>query len=306
MTDAGGSGPGSDGAPGGSHGAPQYGPEWSASLRKGSDSELRGWVDAALGWCDAADELALRYFRQSPVTSRKPDRTFVTEADTAVERLLRERITDAFPDHGIVGEEFGTDAAGASVKWIVDPIDGTHNYMRGVPVFATLLGVERDGELQAGIVSAPALGGRWFAWRGGGAWGAGPLAGERPGGGPRRLRVTAIADLADAQVLYGGTQDLMETGDAPGFSKLLQASWRERGFGDFWGYSLLAEGAAEVMVEVGLKIWDAAAPVVLVEEAGGRVTDFQGRRIFDGGTTLATNGVLHETVRAKLGADERG
>ena len=286
--------------------AGEYGPEWSASLRKGSDSELRGWVDAALGWCDAADELALRYFRQSPVTSRKPDRTFVTEADTAVERLLRERITDAFPDHGIVGEEFGTDAAGASVKWIVDPIDGTHNYMRGVPVFATLLGVERDGELQAGIVSAPALGGRWFAWRGGGAWGAGPLAGERPGGGPRRLRVTAIADLADAQVLYGGTQDLMETGDAPGFSKLLQASWRERGFGDFWGYSLLAEGAAEVMVEVGLKIWDAAAPVVLVEEAGGRVTDFQGRRIFDGGTTLATNGVLHETVRAKLGADERG
>lgn len=300
MTGAGGSGPGSDGAPGGSRSAPQYGPEWSALLRKGSDSELRGWVDAALGWCDAADELALHYFRQSPVTSRKPDRTFVTEADTAVERLLRERITDAFPDHGIVGEEFGTDAGSASVKWIVDPIDGTHNYMRGVPVFATLLGVERDGELQAGIVSAPALGGRWFAWRGGGAWGAGPLAGDRPGGGPRRLRVTAIADLADAQVLYGGTQDLMETGDAPGFSKLLQSSWRERGFGDFWGYSLLAEGAAEVMVEVGLKIWDAAAPVVLVEEAGGRVTDFQGRRIFDGGTTLATNGVLHETVMAKL------
>lgn len=300
VTDASGPGAGSGSEPGGSRGAPQFGSAWSASLRKGSDAELRGWVDAALSWCDAADELALRYFRQSPVTSRKPDRTFVTEADTAVERLLRERITDAFPDHGVLGEEFGTDAGGASVRWIVDPIDGTHNYMRGVPIFATLLGVERDGELQAGIVSAPALGGRWFAWRGGGAWGAGPLAGERPGGGPRRLRVTEIADLADAQVLYGGTQDLMATGDAPGFTKLLQGSWRERGFGDFWGYSLLAEGAAEVMVEVGLKIWDAAAPVVLVEEAGGQVTDFQGRRIFDGGTTLATNGVLHETVRARL------
>ena len=278
----------------------KFGADWSASLRNGSDAELRGWVDAALGWCDAADEIALRHFRQAPVTTRKPDRSFVTEADTAVERLLRERIADRFPDHGIVGEEFGTDAGGAAVRWFVDPIDGTHNYMRGVPVFATLLGVERNGELQAGIISAPALGGRWFAWRGGGAWGAGPLAGVGRNGGPRRLQVTSIADLGDAQVLYAGTQDLIATGDAPGFTRLLQSSWRERGFGDFWGYSLVAEGAAEVMVEVGLSIWDAAAPVVLVEEAGGRVTDFAGRRIFDGGTILATNGALHEKVRAAL------
>lgn len=304
VTGAGGSaqpgGSAEPGASGGSVGGPHHGPEWSASLRKGSDAELRGWVDAALGWCDAADAVALRYFRQSPVTTRKPDRTFVTEADTAVERLLRERITDAFPDHGIVGEEFGDDAAGASVRWFVDPIDGTHNYMRGVPIFATLLGVERDGELQAGIMSAPAMGGRWFAWRGGGAWGAGPMAGADRAGGPRRLRVTSIADIADAQVLYAGTQDMLAPGEAPGFTRLLQATWRERGFGDFWGYALLAEGAAEVMVEVGLNIWDVAAPVVLVEEAGGRVTDFQGRRIFDAGTTLATNGVLHEAVRSML------
>ena len=291
---------GSAGGGPGSGGGPEYGPEWSASLRRGSDAELRGWVESALGWCDAADEIVLRHFRQDPVTTRKPDRSFVTEADTAVERLLRERIADAFPDHGVVGEEYGADAGGASVRWFVDPIDGTHNFMRGVPVFATLLGVERDGELQAGIVSAPAMGGRWFAWRGGGAWGAGSLAGMDRGGAPRRLRVTAISDLPDAQILYAGTQDLIATGDAPGFTRLLQASWRERGFGDFWGYSLLAEGAAEVMVEVGLAIWDAAAPVVLVEEAGGRVTDFQGRRIFDGGTTLATNGVLHETARTIL------
>ena len=114
--------------------------------------------------------------------------------------------------------------------------------------------------------------------------------------------MTSIAELGDAQVLYAGTQDLIATGDAPGFTRLLQSSWRERGFGDFWGYSLVAEGAAEVMVEVGLSIWDAAAPVVLVEEAGGRVTDFAGRRIFDGGTILATNGALHETVRSVLTA----
>ena len=280
--------------------APEYGPDWSASLRNGTDAELRAWVETALGWCDAADELALRYFRQAPVTTRKPDRSFVTEADTAVERLLRGRITDAFPDHGVVGEEFGTEAGGASVRWFVDPIDGTHNYVRGVPIFATLLGVERDGEFQAGVISAPAMSGRWFAWRGGGAWGAGPLAGADRAGAPRRLQVTAISDLSDAQILYAGTQDLIATGQAPGFPRLLQESWRERGFGDFWGYALLAEGAAEVMVEVGLSIWDIAAPLILVEEAGGRVTDFQGRRIFDGGTTLATNGVLHDEVRRTL------
>ena len=257
-------------------------------------------MDAALGWCDAADEIALRHFRANPVTSRKPDRSFVTEADTAIERLIRARIADAFPDHGVVGEELGADGGGASVRWFVDPIDGTHNFLRGVPIFATLIGVERDGELQAGIVSAPALGGRWFAWRGGGAWSAGRLAGAGREGAARRLNVTAIADLAEAQVVYAGTRDVITSGEAPGFEALLDVAWRERGFGDFWGYSLVAEGAAEVMVEIGLSIWDVAAPVVLVEEAGGRITDFAGHRIFDGGTTLATNGVIHEVVRSKL------
>jgi len=277
-----------------------FGPEWSASLRRGTDAELRAWVEAALGWCDEADALAMRHFRANPITTQKPDRTFVTEADTAVERLIRGRIADTFPDHGVVGEEYGEDGGAASVRWFVDPIDGTHNFLRGVPIFATLLGVERDGELQAGIVSAPALGGRWYAWRGGGTWGSGRLAGALADGAPRRLHVTAIADMAEAQVVYAGTQDVIESGEAPGFEALLAAAWRERGFGDFWGYSLVAEGAAEVMVEVGLSIWDAAAPVVLVEEAGGRVTDFAGRRIFDGGTTLATNGVIHEAVRSML------
>lgn len=283
-----------------------FGPAWSASLRRGTGRELRSWVDAALTWCDAADEIALRHFRQDPIASRKPDRTFVTEADTAVERLIRERIADAFPDHGVVGEEFGSDAGGAAVRWFVDPIDGTHNYLRGVPIFATLLGVERDGELQAGIVSAPALGGRWFAWRGGGAWAAGRLGGSDPDGIARRLRVTSITELAEAQVLHAGTQDVVASAEAPGFMQLLGTAWRERGIGDFWGYALLAEGAAEVMVEVGLSIWDIAGPAVLVEEAGGRVTDFAGRRVFDGGTTLATNGLVHEKVRAMLRTGEEG
>lgn len=280
--------------------APAYGPRWSASLRRGTNAELRRWVDAALAWCDEADVIALHHFRQAPVTTRKPDRTFVTEADTAVERLIRDRIATTFPDHGVVGEEYGEDRAGSSVRWFVDPIDGTHNYLRGIPIFATLLGVERDGELQAGIVSAPALGGRWFAWRGGGAWGAGPLAGVDRGGSPRRLHVSAIDDLADAQLVYASPGDLAGSELAPGFGALVAETWRERGFGEFWGYALVAEGAAEIMVEMGLKIWDVAGPAVIVEEAGGRITDFEGRRVFGRGTTLATNGILHERVRARL------
>ncbi|HEX5589673.1 MAG TPA: inositol monophosphatase family protein [Candidatus Limnocylindrales bacterium] len=271
-----------------------FGPEWSASLRRGADAELRGWVDAALGWCDAADALALGHFRADPVTTRKPDRSFVTEADTAVERLLRERIADAFPGHGVVGEEYGDDGGGAPVRWFIDPIDGTHNYLRGVPIWATLLGVERDGELQAGIMSAPALGGRWFAWRGGGAWAV------EPGAPLRRLQVSAIDDLGEASISTASIAELESSGLAPGSRRLLEAVWRDRGYGDFWAYALVAGGALDAMFEIGLSIWDAAAPVVLIEEAGGRVTDFEGRRIFDSGTTLATNGVLHDRVRRLL------
>ncbi|MBI3746152.1 MAG: histidinol phosphatase [Chloroflexi bacterium] len=286
--------------------AAAWGPSWSALLRRGSDAELRGWVEAALAWCDEADEIALRHFRQAPVTTRKPDRTFVTEADTAVERLVRDRVAAAFPAHGVVGEEYGEDRPGAPVRWFVDPIDGTHNYLRGIPIFATLLGVERDGELQAGIISAPALGGRWFAWRGGGAWAAGPFAGADRGGTRRRVAVSGIGELGDAQLVYASPGDLVASGHAPGFAGLTREAWRERGFGEFWGYALVAEGAAEVMIEAGLKIWDIAGPAVIVEEAGGRVTDFEGRRAFDTGTTLATNGILHEQVLARLSRTEEG
>ncbi|MCI0583292.1 MAG: histidinol phosphatase [Chloroflexi bacterium] len=271
-----------------------FGPDWSASLRRGTDAELRGWVEAALGWCDVADGVSLGHFRRNPEMRQKADRSWVTEADTAVERLVRERIADAFPDHGVVGEELGDDGGGASVRWFVDPIDGTHNYLRGVPIWGTLLGIERDGELQAGVISAPAMGGRWWAWRGGGAWG------RELDAPARRLRVSTIAELAEASVSGASAAELEDSGLAPGWGRLIRSAWRDRGFGDFWAYTLLAGGALEVMVETDLSIWDAAAPVVLVEEAGGRVTDFEGRRMFDSGTTLATNGVLHDEVRARL------
>ena len=277
-------------------GGEEYGPEWSASRRLGSEDELGRWLEVATAACDEADGLAMTHFRRDLTIDTKPDRTFVTQADTAIERLIRGRLSEAFPDHGLVGEEYGVEAGDASVRWYIDPIDGTHNFIRGVPLFGTLLAAERDGELQVGVLSAPALGERWWAYRGGGAW-----ARER-GGEPRRIRVSEVSRLEDSHLLYGSGRDIVESGMAPGFDDLHRASWRDRGFGDFWGYALIAEGAGEAMIEVGLKSWDAAAPTVLVEEAGGRVTSFAGTRDVEAGTIIASNGLLHDTVRERLAA----
>jgi histidinol-phosphatase len=274
-----------------------YGPDWSASFRRGTDAELRGWLEVAVAACDEADEIARRHFRRDLSITTKPDRTLVTQADTAIETRIRERLADAFPEHGLVGEEYGTAAGDASVRWYIDPIDGTHNYVRGVPLFGTLLAVERDGELQAAVISAPALDERWWAHRGGGAWA------RNRGQAPRRISVSGVSELADAQILYGSGRDIVASGLAPGFDDLLRAVWRERGFGDFWGYALLAEGAAEAMIEVDLSVWDCAAPTLLIEEAGGRVTDFAGRRAIDAGTFLASNGRLHATILERLTQD---
>jgi histidinol-phosphatase len=263
-----------------------------------SAGELEAWLAFALACSDAADELSLRYFRRDLIVETKPDRTFVTEADRAIERLVRDRIALAYPDHGLVGEEYGSEAGQGSVSWYIDPIDGTHNFIRGVPLFGTLLGVEAEGELQVGVMSAPALGGRWFARRGGGAWAIaslGPNAGTR-----RRIGVSRVTAMADAQIVYSSPLDIEASGEAPGFEALIRSAWRDRGFGDFWGYALVAEGAAEAMVEVGPMSWDLAAPLVIVEEAGGRLTDLRGERTIHSGTVLATNGLLHDEMLARL------
>jgi len=277
--------------------SPAFGPEWSASLRRGSEAELQSWLDAALAWCDEADEIASREFRRDIPIERKPDGSFVTAADQAIERLIRDRIRSAFPNHGVVGEEYGEDDGGASTRWYIDPIDGTHNFMRGVPLFGTLLGLERDGELQIGVISAPAMGERWFAWRGFGAW-------NRGRGGERRIHVSRVAAIEDAQLLYGSRSESVASGLMPGFDALLSAAWRERGFGDFWGYALVAEGAAEAMLETGMHPWDLAAPQVLIEEAGGRVTDVDGERRIDAPSFVGSNGLIHEEVLRRLRARE--
>jgi histidinol-phosphatase len=278
-----------------------FGAPWSASLRAVPEPELAGWLELALAVCEEADTIARSVFRRDVEVRTKPDRTFVTQADTAIERLIRSRILATFPDHGLVGEEYGTEAGEARTRWYIDPIDGTHNFIRGVPVFGTLLAVEHDGELQAGVISAPALHERWWASRGGGAW-----ARSIDDDAPRRIAVSGVASLDDAQVLYGAGADIDRSGEAPGFRALLGSVWRERGLGDFWGYALLAEGAAEAMIEVDLSAWDVAAPFLVVEEAGGRVTDFHGRRALDSGTFLATNGLVHDEVRRRLLATPPG
>jgi len=280
-----------------SDGRPGYGPAWSASLARGSDAERQRWLDFALETAAAADEVAMRWFRRLERVDTKADRTFVTEADTSVERLVRERIGRVFPKHGIVGEEFGTEAADAAARWYIDPIDATSNFVRGVPVFAVLLALEVDGELQAAVMSAPAMGERWYAARGLGAWAAGGVFADAP---PRRLQVSAVADLRDAHLLHGELRDLLGPAPAPGFGGLIDEVWRTRNYGDFWMYGLLAEGAAEIVVEPDLNPWDLAAPVLVVEEAGGRFTDLEGRRTIWGRSSLATNGLLHDAVLARL------
>jgi histidinol-phosphatase len=268
--------------------------EWSAGRRRASPAELAEWLAFAHEVCDATDPIALGAFRSELAVDRKSDGSFVTAADREVERLIRDRITARYPAHGLVGEEYGEAEAGAGgERWYIDPIDGTHNFMRGLPVFATLLAVERDGEVQAGVISAPALGQRWYASRGGGAWVVGgPANPDRP----RRLGVSPVDALERAQVLFRSIRDMNASRVSRGFQRLLQATWRERGFGDFWGYTLIADGVAEALMEQDLHAWDLAAPWIVVEEAGGRITDFDGRRSFDRGEGLATNGVLHEAV----------
>ncbi|HYY46453.1 MAG TPA: inositol monophosphatase family protein [Candidatus Angelobacter sp.] len=243
----------------------------------------------AMELADAADGISLQHFRRDLQVNRKPDRTFVTQADTEIERELRERIARRYPQHGVLAEELGDATSDREVRWIIDPIDATHSYMRGVPVFATLIALERAGTMELGVMSAPAMHERWHAVRGGGAW-----------SGNRRLHVSKIAHLEDAQIFYASRSAFAAVGKERGFDAVVEPAWRDRGFGDFWGYALVTEGAGEAMIEPELAPWDLAAPLILVEEAGGRLTDFTGRRTYAGGNAVASNGRLHETILERL------
>jgi histidinol-phosphatase len=249
----------------------------------------------ALELVDVADGITLERFRAADlVVETKPDLTPVSEADTAVERTLRERLAVARPGDAIVGEEYGaSEAPESGRRWIVDPIDGTKNYVRGIPVWATLLALQEGGRTTVGVVSAPALHRRWWAAKGAGAFGSDGLSSE-----PRRLRVSAVRALEDAQLCISGFDGWDDDGGLDRLLSLSRRCWRTRGFGDFWTYMLVAEGVAEIGCEAVVSLWDLAAPQVIVEEAGGIFTDLGGVPTADGGDALATNGLLHEQALA--------
>jgi histidinol-phosphatase len=253
----------------------------------------------ALALADVADEITLARFQAHDLAvETKPDLTPVSEADTAVERAMRERLATAAPGDAVFGEEYGgsQDRAPSGRRWIVDPIDGTKSYVRGVPAWATLLALEEGGEITVGVVSAPALGRRWWAARGQGAFGSDALTME-----PRRLRVSGIRELGDAQLSFGGIEEWRESGRLEALLELGSRCWRTRGYGDFWSYMLVAEGAVEIGTDPSVSLWDIAAPMVIVQEAGGRFTDLSGDETAGGGSGLATNGILHEAARAIIG-----
>jgi histidinol-phosphatase len=251
-------------------------------------------LSLALALADAADEVTMsRFLAQDLAVETKPDATPVTDADRAVERTLRELLGRRRPGDAFVGEEYG-ESGGGPRRWVVDPVDGTKNFVRGVPVWATLIALMEADEVYVGVVSAPALGRRWWASRGQGGW-VSALGAE-----PRRMRVSAVADLADASVSFSSLQGWDAAGRA-GLLELDAAVWRTRGYGDFWQYALVAEGAVDVTAEPEVSLWDLAAVAVLVEEAGGRFTDLAGRRGPAGGSALASNGLLHDEVLHLLG-----
>jgi histidinol-phosphatase len=242
----------------------------------------------ALELADRADRISMAGFRGALAVERKPDGSPVTEADRAVERELRARIEAARPEDGLVGEEYGS-AGGGERRWFLDPIDGTRNFVRGIPVFATLIALEVEGRIQVGVVSAPALGSRWWAVRGGGAHASG-----------RPVRVSAVASLEQAQLAYDSVPGFAVRGLEERFLGLARRCARSRGFGDFWSHVLVAEGCVEIAVEPEVSPWDLAPLLVIVEEAGGRFTDLEGRPRIDGGSAVASNGLLHDQVLEAL------
>jgi histidinol-phosphatase len=238
----------------------------------------------ALDLADLADSLTLPAFRsRSFEVETKSDLTPVTEIDRSVERAIRHRIEAERPGDAVVGEEYGS--AEGAVRWILDPIDGTKNFVRGVPVWGTLIGLERQDDLVVGVASAPAMGHRWWAATGGGAFADG-----------RPIRVSAVSRLEDATMSYTSLTWYAKREIPPGFLDLARRCWRSRGFGDFWQHMLVAEGAIEVAIDPEVALWDMAAVQVIVEEAGGRFTTLAGEGRADGGSGVSSNGLLHDEV----------
>ena len=248
------------------------------------DRALAAAVEAAR----AAGTIALGYYRGGFEVTLKPDLTPVTQADREAEQVIVEVLRSAFPEVGVLGEEFGPQGA-RERRFIIDPIDGTKNFVRRIPVWATLIALEDDGEVVAGVIHNPVTGELYTARRGGGA----SLDGKP-------IRVSDVGDLAAAYLIHAGLRLVRQSPYWDGFVRLVDATDRQRGFGDYLGYGLVADGRAEIYAELDLKPWDLAPCKIIVEEAGGRFTDFDGCPTIYTGTALSTNGRLHDAALGLL------
>ena len=264
------------------------------STRRGDDLAL------AHRLADAADAITLSRYQALDLTiSTKPDNTPVTDADKSAEDAIRALLHAHRPEDGIVGEEFGTEGADKHRYWVIDPIDGTKNFLRGVPTWATLIGLmERDGngaeKVVVGVVSAPALFRRWYAYEGGGAY---VIVNKDV---PKKISVSAVSNIADASISYS---DFIGWGARlEPFNALLKSAWRTRAHGDFWSHMLVAEGAVDIAAEPSLALWDMAALDIIVREAGGSFTNLDGVAGSLGGNGLSTNAALHDFVISALNA----
>jgi histidinol-phosphatase len=245
----------------------------------------------ALRLADAADAITIARFRALDLkVDAKPDLTPVSDADLATETELRRLLAAERPDDAVLGEEEGLLGSGPR-QWVVDPIDGTKNFVRGVPVWATLIALRIDGRVDVGVVSAPALGRRWWASRGSGAFADG-----------EPISVSSVAQLPDAHLSYSSLEGWRELGRLDGLLELSEKCWRTRAFGDFWSHVLVAEGAVDASFEPEVSLWDLAPLQVIVEEAGGRFSDLDGNATPEGGSCVCSNGLLHAEVLAALAA----
>jgi len=249
---------------------------------------------------DAAERVTMSRFRADDlVVESKPDLSLVCDADRAAEELVRGQLKRTRPRDAVEGEEFDTTGHGPR-RWVIDPIDGTHNFVRGVPVWATLIGLVDNGSPVLGLVAAPALQRRWWAALGSGAWSGRSLSAAR------RINVSKVSSLADASLSYSSVSSWHKVGRRAGFLSLADDCWRSRAYGDFWSYMLVAEGACDVAAEPELEVYDMAALVPIVTEAGGRFTSLEGVDGCWGGNAVATNGLLHDEVLARLGPSRPG
>jgi histidinol phosphatase-like enzyme (inositol monophosphatase family) len=246
---------------------------------------LQSLLDFAVSAAKDAGGVVMEHFQATLTLERKPDRTFVTEADRMAEEKLRRLIEQAFPDDGVLGEELGEKCGQSGRTWIVDPLDGTASFIRGVPLFGVLLGLERDGEMVLGVANFPALDDLVYAAKGMGCFWNG-----------RRAAVSAVTDLHEALLVFTDGDAFDRHGREFAFQRLRSATGMQRSWGDCYGHILVATGRAEVMLDPVMSVWDCAALLPILQEAGGTFTDWTGRATIRGGNAISTNGRLFDDV----------